>query len=85
MLCSIKGSDLRSRFITTTNSSYHNTYSNYGNSIKNNVSYNATYYVVVDTYTAFYAPNKLTILEYYDEGVYARDLLAEEIKSGRFS
>ena len=85
VLCSIKGSDLRSRFITTTNSSYHNTYSNYGNSIKNNVSYNATYYVVVDTYTAFYAPNKLTIIDYYDEGVYARDLLAEEIKSGRFS
>ena len=84
VLCSIKGSELKSKFISTTNSSYHNYYSTYGNSIKNNVSSNATYYVVVDTYTAFYAPNKLTIVDYYDEGVFARDLLAAEVRSGRF-
>ena len=85
VLCSIKGSDLRSRFINTTNSDYHNSYSTYGNSVKNSISNNATYYVVVDMYTAVYSPNRLTIVEYYDEGVYARDLLADEIRSGRFS
>ena len=36
-------------------------------------------------YTAVYAPNGLTIVDYYDEGIHARDLLAEAIKSGRFS
>ena len=84
VLCSIKGSYLKSKFIDTTNSSYHNTYSTYGNSVKNNISSSATYYVVVDSYTALYAPNKLTIVEYYDDNVYARDLLANEIKNGRF-
>ena len=84
VLCSIKGTYLKSKFINTTNSSYHMTYSTYGQSIKSNVTNNATYYVIVDTYTAFYAPNNLTIVDYYDDGVYARDLLANEIKNGRF-
>ena len=84
VLCSIKGTYLKSKFINTTNSSYHNTYSTYGQSIKNNINNNTTYYVVVDTYTAFYTPNNLTIVDYYDDGVYARDLLANEIKNGRF-
>ena len=84
VLCSIQGSYLKSQFINTTNSNYHNTFSSYGNGIKNNISNNATYYVVVDTYTAFYAPNKLTIIDYYDDNVFARDLLANEIKNGRF-
>lgn len=82
VLCKISGSKLKSRFIN--NSGYHSTYSTYGNSIKKNISNSATYYVVVDMYTAVYASNGLTIVDYYDEGVYARDLLAEEIKSGRF-
>ena len=60
-------------------------YSAYGNNIKKSISNTATYYVVVDMYTAVYAPNGLTIVDYYDEGIYARDLLAEAIKSGRFS
>ena len=84
VLCSIKGTYLKSKFINTTNTSYHNTYSAYGQSVKNNISNNATYYVVVDMYTAVYAPNKLTIVDYYDEDVFARDLLANEVKSGRF-
>ena len=84
VLCSIKGTYLKSKFINTTNSDYHNAYSTYGNGIKNSISDNATYYVIVDTYTATYAPNKLTIVDYYDENVFARDLLANEIKNGRF-
>lgn len=84
VLCSVKGSKLKSQFLETTNSDYHITCSDYGNSIRNNISSSATYYVVVDTYTAFYSYNGLTIVDWYDDGVYARDLLAEEIKSGRF-
>ena len=84
VLCKVSGSKLLSQFVETTNSNYHNTYSEYGNSIKSSISSSATYYVVVDTYTAYYAYNGLTIVDWYDDGVYARDLLAEEIKSGRF-
>ncbi len=83
-LCSISGSKLKSQFLETTNSAYHITCSEYGNSIKNSISSTATYYVIVDTYSAFYSYNGLTVIEYYDDGVYARDLLSEEIKSGRF-
>ena len=38
---------------------------------------------MVDTYTAFYAPNGLTIIEYFDDETYARDLLADAIVEGR--
>ena len=71
--------------MNTTNSNYHNYYGEYGNSIKNNIVSSAKYYVIVDTYTAFYSYNNLTIIDYYDEGVYARDLFSAEIKSGRFN
>lgn len=84
-LCSISGSKLKSKFLETGNSNYHIGLSEYGKSIQNNVSYSETYYIVVDTYTALYAPNGLTVVEYYDETTYARDLLAEAIKEGRFS
>ena len=84
VLCKVSGSKLLSQFVNTTNTNYHNTYSEYGNSIKDSISSSGTYYVVVDTYTAYYSYNGLTIVDWYDEGVYARDLLAEEIKSGRF-
>lgn len=77
VLCSIQGKYLSSKFFNTSNSSYHIAYGDYGSSIKGNIDPNATYYVVVDTYTSSYAPNRLTVVEYYDEGVYARDLLAE--------
>lgn len=83
-LCSVSGRNLINKFLETSNSSYHITCSAYGESIRDSISYNKTYYIVVDTYTAFYAPNGLTVVEYYDDGVYARDLLAEEIKAGRF-
>lgn len=84
VLCSISGSDLSRRFVNTTNSDYHSAYSEYGLSVINSLQSNKTYYVVVDTYTALYAPNRLTIVDYYDEGVYARDLLADAIKEGRY-
>ena len=85
VLCKISGNNLNRRFINTSNSSYHNTFSDYGNSIRNQINNNQTYYIVVDMYTAVYAPNGLTVVEYYEDGVYARDLLAEAIMEGRFA
>lgn len=78
-LCSIRGSDLRSKFIETQNDRYYI----YGQSEKwENIDPNGIYYVVVDAYTATYAPNRLTIVREYEEAVYARDLLAQYIRDG---
>ena len=82
VLCSIKGSDLKSKFINTSNSKYYMSYSDYGNSVKNRIDNNATYYVIVDTYTSTYASNRLTEVARYTEGVYARDLVADYIRKG---
>lgn len=82
VLCSVSGSNLKSKFINTTNSSYYISYSDYGAKLTT-IDNNKTYYIVVDSYTAYYAPNKLTIIDFYDEDVYARDLLAEYIEQGK--
>ena len=85
VLCSIKGSDLLSKFINTSNSNYFISYTAYGESLKGKINANATYYVLVDSYTSTYAPNKLTEVARYTEGVYARDLLAEYVRAGGWS
>ena len=82
VLCSIKGSDLSSRFINNSHQNYFEGYSEYGLSVKNNIDPNATYYVVVDTFSSTYADNKLTEIARYTPGVYARDLLADYIEDG---
>ena len=82
VLCSIKGSDLQKRFIETDNSRYYVSYSSYGNSVRNNIDPNKTYYVIVDSYSSPYAPNRLTEVARYGAGVYARDLLADYIEAG---
>ncbi len=74
VLCSIKGSDLKSRFIETTNSNY---FICCDTAITNSIDPSKTYYVVTDTYCASYAPNRLTVVAEYDDGVYARDLVAD--------
>ena len=84
-LCSVKGRDLKKKFFETNNDRYYISYGDYGRGIKENIDPNATYYIVVDTYTADYAYNNLTIIERYDENIFARDLLAEHIKKGGFS
>lgn len=81
-LCTIKGSDLLSKFINTTNTNYYIDYTTYGEGIKNSIQANKTYYVVVDSYTAYYSYNNLTVVETYDGKVFARDLLAEYIREG---
>ncbi len=86
VLCSIKGSDLISRFINTNNSNY---YIYLGGQDKQTVvasiDRNATYYIVTDTYCSTYAPNRLTEVARYEAGIYARDLLADYIQQGGLS
>ena len=84
VLCSIQGRNLLSRFINTTNDRYYIAFSEYGESIKKNINPTATYYIVVDSYTAQYAPNKLTVVKEYDPTVFARDLLADYIAAGGY-
>ena len=81
-LCSVKGRDLRRKFIETDNEDYFIHYGDYGNSIRNKIDDNATYYIVVDDYTATYKYNNLTIVEKYTPNVFARDLLAEYVRKG---
>ncbi len=84
-LCSIKGSDLLSRFINTSNNRYYITLSDYGKDIKNSIDPNATYYIITDTYCSSYAPNRLTVIDTYDQTTFARDLIAQYIKDGNWS
>ena len=81
VLCSIKGSDLKNRFINSSNDKYYISYSEYGNRVKGNIDPNGIYYVVVDTYSSTYAPNRLTEVARYTSGIYARDLLADYIEA----
>ena len=85
VLCSIKGSDLLNKFINTSNENYFISYTAYGESLKGSINAGDTYYVLVDSYTSTYAPNKLTEVARYTEGIYARDLLAEYIREGGWS
>ena len=82
VLCSIKGSDLINKFFETNNSDYFIYYEDYGASVYENIDYDATYYVVVDSYTSTYAYNRLTEIDRLDDNIFARDLLAEFIKNG---
>lgn len=85
VLCSVKGKYLKSKFFETSNSDYHIAYGDYGASIKGSINANATYYIIVDSYTATYAPNNLTIVDTLDGDIFARDLLADYIKEGGWS
>lgn len=82
VLCSIKGKDLLSRFFENNHENYFISFGSYGETLRHNVDPNATYYIVTDTYSSLYGPNRLTEIEHYDAGVYARDLLADYIKDG---
>ena len=82
VLCSIKGQELRDKFFETDNDRYFIAYGDYGQQIKNNIDPNATYYVVTDTYSSLYGPNKMTEIARFDEDIFARDMLAEYIREG---
>ena len=85
VLCSIKGADLLSKFIHTSNSNYYITLSDYGKEIQGAIDQNATYYIVTDSYCSSYAPNRLTVIDTYDGDTFARDLIAQYIKDGNWS
>lgn len=84
VLCSISGRDLASKFFHTSNNNYFIHYGDYGASVKQNIDNDATYYIIVDTYTSSYAPNRLTVVEELDTDLFARDLLADYIAQGGF-
>lgn len=85
VLCSIKGRDLLSRFINTSNDNYFISYSDYGNKIKGSIDPNKTYYIITDTYCSTYAYNRLTEVARYTDGIFAQQLLAEYIANGGLS
>ena len=79
VLCSIKGSDLKKKFISTTNSDYFV----YGNTNLNSIINSETYYILTDSYTSDYSYNNLTVIENYTikNNMYARDLVAQYFKN----
>ena len=79
-LCTVKGYKLRSQFINSSNSNYFIATSDYGKNLT--INDNDTYYIVIDTYSAFYSYNGCTIVDMLDEEFYARDMIAEYIKDG---
>ena len=81
-LCSVKGRDLLRKFVETSNDRYYIHYGEYGKEVCKKIDNNATYYIVTDSYTAYYAYNNLTVVAEYDPTVFARDLLAEYIEAG---
>ena len=84
VLCSVSGKNLKNKFFNSTHYAYAVSYGSYGQSVKNSIDPNKTYYVVVDTYTSSYRYNYLTEVARVS-GVYARDLLAEYVKEGGLS
>lgn len=82
VLCSIKGRDLQEKFIETDNENYFISYGEYGESVMQNIDPNASYYIIVDSYTSTYRYNNITEIQRYEENVYLRDLYAEYIRAG---
>lgn len=82
VLGSISGRDLLNKFINTNNSNYHCAYNGV---TPTNISNNKTYYIIVDTYTSSYAPNKITEVARLNSNTYSRDLLAQYIREGNWS
>lgn len=82
VLCSLNGTELKNKFIYTSNTDYHIAYSAYGESVKDDVVYNPkkTYYIVTDTYTSDY--HHLKVLATLGDNVFARDLLCDYLRGG---
>lgn len=86
VLCSVSGRYLDSQFVNTSNKNYFISYTSFGNSNKESINTNATYYIISDTYSSDYAPNHLTVIaKYTNSGFYARDMLAQYAKDGHFA
>ena len=81
VLCKVNGSTLFDIFMSGQNN-YHVDYTQYGQEVQSNFSRSATYYVVTDSYTSSYYPDRITVVERYDNTVFARDLIADFIEAG---
>ncbi|MDE6617566.1 MAG: metallophosphoesterase [Clostridiales bacterium] len=74
----IQGTYLKSKFLETSNADYH-IYSTISSS---NVSNNSYYYIIVDSYTSTFTSNRITEVKRWNSEKYARDLLADYVKTG---
>lgn len=81
-LCTISGRDLADKFFFTDHDSYFISFGEYGTKVRKNIDPNATYYIILDSYSYNYAPNHVTVVEEYEDGIYARDLIAQYIRDG---
>lgn len=81
-LCTVSGRDLADKFFFTTNDSYFISFGEYGRKVRQNIDPDATYYIILDSFSYDYAPNNVTVVEEYQDGVYARDLIAQYIRDG---
>ena len=84
-LCSIKGRDLISKFLENDHYAYFIKTTQYGESIRQDVDPDGIYYVVTDSYSAYYSYNNMTVIDIYDEHIFARDLVAEYITQGKLN
>ena len=80
VLGKIKGEDLRERFISKTDNYHSYPYLGWYD-----VEEDKDYYIVVDSYTSTYRPNKITEVARLGSGTYARDLLAEYVSKGNWA
>ncbi len=81
-LCSIRGRDLISKFLETDHYAYFIKTTAYGESMRGSIDPDGIYYVVTDSYSAYYAPNNMTVIDTYAPDIFARDLLADYIAAG---
>lgn len=84
-LCSIRGRDLTGKFLENRHSTYHIQTTDYGDSIRHSIDPDATYYVVTDSYTAYYPYNNMTVIDIYEENIFARDLVADHVTQEGFA
>lgn len=82
VLCSVSGNKLDNQFVHSTNENYFIALSAYGQTIQDEIKPLDTYYLITDTYSSDYSYNGLTVIDTYKPQTYARDLLADYIKSG---
>lgn len=85
VLCQIRGADLKTVFFESQNANYFWFCGEYGEEVKNNLDEKATYFVITDTYSSTYRNNHMTEIQRLGQDLYARDLLADYVKSGGFA
>ncbi len=83
-LCAIRGQDLEDKFFYPNNDNYYITFGKYGEKVRKKIDPDAMYYIVIDSYSYTYAPNNVTLVEEYKDGIYARDLMAQFIRDGGY-